>query len=357
MAPCISRPDEKVGLQVPSSAVAKSPLYPRKNGYDTVTRSVLTLAVGDRLYLRLAVHLARSFSYWHEDSDIRFSLATDQAQHLPPDLEDIEVIDFEPGQFGEGFSPKLYLNEFAPAEQTLFVDADCLCTGPLDEAFDRFAGHDVSVIGRPISEGEWFGDVAEICDSFDIPAMPKFNGGVYYLEPGSKCDSVYQTAQSLKSEYDEIGFERLRTHPNDEVLVSLAMALHEQEPVREDGTVMNSTLACPGGMEIDVLRGISRLYNPIDHPEHNNWYRLEEMNPALVHFLGHETTQHPYRREAIRLKKVVRDEWPMWAADAWAGLRFSMPWLTREQTKDLLRPVYHALFGTRPIEKSADTRH
>jgi hypothetical protein len=322
-----------------------------------MSRSVLSLAVGDPLYLRLAVNLARSFCYWHRDSDIRFALATDQADRLPSDIEGIEVIELDSGQFGEGFSPKLYLNELAPAEQTLFVDADCLCTGPLDRALDRFSGYDVSVVGRPISEGEWFGDVSEICESFDIPAMPKFNGGVYYLEPGDECDAVYETAQSLKSEYDEIGFERLRTHPNDEVLVSLAMALHDQAPVPEDGTIMNSTLACPGGMDLDVLRGRSRLYNPKGHPEHNDWYPLEEMNPALVHFLGHETTQHPYRREAIRLKKVMRDGWPVWAADAWAALRFSMPWLTKERTKDLLRPAYHALFGPRSIQKSADSRH
>lgn len=321
------------------------------------SRSVLSIAVGEILYLRLAVNLTRSFRFWHKGSDIQFALATDQAHHLPNDLSDIEIIDLKPGEFGQGFSPKLYLNELAPAEQTLFVDADCLCTGPLDDAFDRFREHDVSVIGRPISESEWFGDVSQICDSFDIPAMPKFNGGVYYLEPGEQCDAVYETAQSLKSEYDEIGFERLRTHPNDEVLVSLAMALHDQEPVPEDGTIMNSTLACPGGMDIDVLRGISQLYNPSDHPEHNDWYGLEEMNPALVHFLGHETSQHPYRREAIRLKKVMRDGWPVWAADAWAALRFSLPWLTKERAKDLLRPAYHALFGPRPIQKSADSRH
>lgn len=320
-------------------------------------KTVLTIAVGDALYLRLATNLARSFRYWHDDSTIRFTLATDHPEGIPRDLQDLNVINLQTGQYGEGFSPKLFLNELAPASQTLFVDADCLCTAPLDESFSKFSGRSVSVVGRPVSEGDWFGDVAAICDRFDIAEMPKFNGGVYYLEPGDECDVVYETAQSLKEEYDEIGFDRLRTHPNDEVLVSLAMALHDQEPVPEDGTIMNSTLACPGGMDIDVLRGTSRLYNPDDHPEHNDWYPLEEMNPALVHFLGHETSQHPYRREAIRLKKVMRDGWPVWAADAWAALRFSMPWLTKERTKDLLRPAYHALFGPRPVQKSADSRH
>ncbi len=320
-------------------------------------RAILTLAIGDHYYLKMAENLARSVRYWHENEGIQFVIATDQPDLVSYDLRGLSTVDLSGNQFGSGFSPKLYLNEIAPAERTLFVDADCLCTGSLNDAFNRFSDHDVSVIGRPVSDGEWFGDVATICDRFDIPAMPKFNGGVYYLEPGEKCDAVYETAQLLESEYDEIGFERLRTHPNDEVLMSLAMALHDQAPVPEDGTIMNSTLACPGGMDIDVLRGTSRLYNPSDHPEHNDWYPLEEMNPALVHFLGHETSQHPYRREAIRLRKVMRDGWPVWAADAWAALRFSMPWLTKERTKDLLRPAYHALFGPRAIQKPADSRH
>jgi len=320
-------------------------------------KSILTLACSSKLYLYLATNLARSFFRWHEDGHISFSIATDLECALPEDLRRVNRISLSHDKFGSGFSPKLFLNEIAPADQTLFVDADCLCTGNVKYIFDEFTGHSVSVIGQPVSGGEWFGDVSAICDKFDIPSMPKFNGGVYYLEPGETCDVVYETAQSLKTEYDDIGFERLRTHPNDEVLISLAMALHDQEPVPEDGTIMNSTLACPGGMEIDTLRGVSRLYNPKDHPDHNDWYPLEEMNPALVHFLGQRTKEHPYRREAIRLKKVMRDGWPVWAADAWAALRFSMPWLAKERTKDLLRPAYHALFGPRSTPSSPESRH
>ena len=322
-----------------------------------MSRSILSLAVGDSLYLHLAVNLARSFLHWHHGHDINFVLATDQANRLPSDLEGIEVIELAPRQFGEGFSPKLYLNELAPADQTLFVDADCLCTGPLNVAFDRFAGHDVSVIGRPISEGEWFGNVAAVLQRFGLSSMPRFNGGVYYLEKGQTSDAVFETAQALESEYDDIGFQRLRTRPNDEVLLSVAMALHEQEPVLEDGTIMNSTLACPGGMKIDTLRGVSRLYNPESHPDHNDWYPLEELNPTLVHFLGHQTAQYPYRREALRLKRVMADGWPLPLADAWAASTYSAPYLLKEKSKDLLRPVYHKLFGTRPIKTAADSRH
>ena len=319
--------------------------------------SILSIATGSPLYLQLAVNLARSFKWWHRDSEISFALATDQAHRLPDDLQDIDIIDVAPGQFGQGFSPKLYLNQLAPAPHTLFVDADCLCTGPLNEAFDRFAGHDVSVIGRAISEGEWFGDVATVLKRFELSSMPRFNGGVYYLEKGPTSTAIFETAQALEKDYDDIGFQRLRTRPNDEVLLSVAMALHEQAPVPEDGTIMNSTLASPGGMKIDTLRGVSRLYNPESHPDHNDWYAQEELNPTLVHFLGHQTAQYPYRREALRLKRVMADGWPVPLADAWAASTYSAPYLLKEKSKDLLRPVYHKLFGTRPIKTAADSRH
>jgi hypothetical protein len=70
--------------------------------------------------MRLAVNLARSFLRWHTDSPIRFVLATDQTDALPEDLRKIDIIELGPGQFGEGFSPKLYLNRIAPADQTLW---------------------------------------------------------------------------------------------------------------------------------------------------------------------------------------------------------------------------------------------
>src|SRR5437899_582214 len=133
----------------------------------------------------MAFALARSFKLWHRDGDIPFFLATDAAPgSVPRDLADLDIIPLEPRQFGKGFSPKLHLDKIAPAEKSLFLDADCLCVGPLHSAFEAFRRRAVSVIGREISDGDWFGDVAAVCRSFGVKAMPRFNGGVYYIERG-----------------------------------------------------------------------------------------------------------------------------------------------------------------------------
>jgi len=317
-------------------------------------KAVITLATGKAIYIQMAVNLARSFKWWHKNSDIRFILATDQKDLLPLDLSDIEVIELQPGELGQGFSPKLHLDQLSPAERTLFIDADCLCVGSLESVFDRFAGHAVSVIGSTISQGEWFGNVAAVCKQFGVPALPKFNGGVYYLEKGELSDRIYAKARELEPAYDSIGLIRLRGRANDEQLMAISMALHNQTAIPDDGSLFTDPQACPGGLSIDVLRGKSRLINPPPpHPHHQAWYPVTEANPLLVHFLGHHTTIYPYTREMLRLSlAATHKNLPIWAIDIWATLVCSLPQVSLQIIKDIFRPVYHQLFGSRTISAS-----
>jgi len=320
-------------------------------------KSVFTIAVGKPLYFDMACALARSFLRWHAKSEIRFFLATDRnSDCLPEDLKDIGLISISQEEFGEGFTPKLFLDRIAPTERSLFIDADCLCVGSLDHAFLRFQGHAVSVIGREISDGEWFGDVGAICRKFRIRGIPRFNGGVYYLEKGEECSRVYDTARELLPQYDELGFVRLRNHPNDEVLVSLAMAIHGQRAIPECGDIMNSLLAGVGGITVDVLKGSALLRNPKNHPNHNAWYEREEHRPRIVHFLGTPVNSFPYNREIERLELVYDRGWPTWLAKSVTSLQFSLPYYLINRTKTLLRPMYHALFGPRAIRHNTHGR-
>lgn len=321
---------------------------------DSQRNAVFTIAVGKPVYLEMACALARSFRLWHRNCDIGFFLATDAvASALPNDLRDLPLIPLTPGQYGRGFTPKLYLDKMAPADHSLFIDADCLCVGSLQPAFDAFAGRSVSVIGREISDGDWFGDVASICRRFGVSAMPRFNGGAYYLERGETSTLVYETARSLLPRYDEIGFTLLRQAPNDEVLVSLAMALHGQRPIPEQGNLMNSLFAGPCGIELDVFKGIALLKNYKGDPRRNPWYEQEEHRPLVVHFLGGDIVEYPYGQEVRRLDLVFGRGWPAWLATLCVKATFSWPWLVRDRLKSLLRPLFHRFFGPRRVKASA----
>ncbi|HEY4196016.1 MAG TPA: hypothetical protein VGM63_10800 [Mucilaginibacter sp.] len=319
----------------------------------TTGKYVLTIGTGKKLYVDLAVNLARSFLRWHADSDITFQLVTDQPHLIPSNLiNKIQLITIKPGALGLGFSTKLHLDKLVSEGQTIFIDSDCLIFENLNSLFERFKGHDVSVAGNYIGDGEWFGDISRICERFNVAYIPKFNGGLYYLEKGDKADGVYQTARKLEEQYDEIGFIRLRNRPNDEVLMALAMQLHGQTPVIDDGTIMSDPQACRGGYKIDVISGRRWMINPqAPHRLHQEWYPFYRVSPAIVHFLGHYTLHYPYKKEAYRLMKLAGKQLNI-LTELKALFTIQYPGQMKNSIKNLFRPVYHLLFGNRKIGQS-----
>jgi hypothetical protein len=323
------------------------------NPINFAKRNVLTIATGKKVFVDMAANLARSFWLWNAGNNITFYMATDEPEFIPDDLKEyIKIILIKPGEFGEGFSPKLHLDKLAPAGQTLFIDSDCLVFGKLDFVFEIFKGHAISVIGNYISKGEWFGDIQKICVQYNVPHLPKFNGGIYYLENGPVAKEVYSTARELEKIYDEIGFVRLRNRPNDEVLMALAMQMHGQVPVIDDGTIMSDPQACPGGYKIDVISGLRWLINPpAPNPRHQAWYPFEKVSPVIVHFLGYYTQHYPYRREIYRLKKAFTNTLN-WVSNIKCLITIEYPERIKNFLKSTFRPVYHKIFGVRRLKPS-----
>jgi hypothetical protein len=316
--------------------------------------AVLTLATGKPVYVAMAEYLARSFLWWHPRSSIRFALATDLPECVPADVRArVTVIPLQPKQFGEGFSPKLHLDRIAPAQRTLFIDADCLLVGALEPLFERLRGRSVAVVGGSIASGHWFGDVTSLCQRLGVPSLPKFNGGLYYLERDAVAEQVYAEARRLEAQYDDLGLVRLRGRPNDELLMALAMARHGQTALPDDGTVMSDPQACRGGWKMDVLGGGAWMRNPPPpDPRHQDWYPFTDVTPVIVHFLGGYTEHYPYVREVLRLNLAQRRGWPVAAANAAAWVRCTAPHVAVRWFKDTFRPLYHRWFGPRRVRKS-----
>jgi hypothetical protein len=318
-------------------------------------RSVLTLGLGRPHYFRMACALARSFQRWHPDSRIGFTVVTDIDEKLPRDLRACELVRIRPGEFGPAFKPKLYLDLLARSEQTLFIDADCLIYEPLDRIFDRLAGRAVATVGWQVSKGEWFGNIAKFCGNLRVPSIPKFNGGLYYLEKGAKSDAVYAEARRLLPQYDALGLTRLRDHPNDELLMAAAMARDGLEALPDDGTFLSDPQACPGAMQLNVLSGRRVLRNPPSpSPLHRDWYPFEAVSPAIVHFLGHWALGHAYRTEVRRLSLAAAGA-PRVLADLLATATVRWPGEADQRFRDTFRPMFRRVFGTRRIRSTFRT--
>ena len=314
-------------------------------------RAAITIATGKPIYLAMAINLARSFLFWHRHSDIAFYIVLDRAVTLPADLDCVRVIRVKPGELGHGYSAKLHLDQVAPAEKTLFIDADCLCVGNLSSVFDRFSGHDVSVVGGTIANGEWFGDVAKICSQLNLQYLPKFVGGVYYLEPGAKANAVYARARLLEPDYDKLGLVRLREQPNDELLMAIAMALEGCEALPDDGSISGDLFYYPVILELSTFFGKCRLFDPRPmNPSHQSWRVGGEIRPLIVHFLGGLNSGWEYKAEAKMLSMV--SEWGI--SPAMASLlttwSYKFPAKLKFETKAMLRPMFHRLLGPRKMK-------
>lgn len=317
-------------------------------------RTVLTLALGRPLYLELAFNLARSFAHHHPGRTYRFVIITDMPVELPPELAFCEITTVRRGEFGEGFTPKLSIDLFAGPGPTLFLDSDVLIYEHLERVFSLLAGRAVATVGEQLGEGEWFGDIKAYCSKLGVTTIPKFNGGLYYLEPGPLCTKVFSTARDLASRYDALGLRRLRGLPNEELAIAGAMAQCGINAFPDDGSFMADPESSPGTMKLNVLRGIRELRNPPEHPLHYRTNPFLRQSPTVVHFLNDHTRRAPYRAELFRLRNSHKPLGGL-LVRIFPQLCILWPERLKDIFKDLLRPLFRKLVGTRRIPPTLRT--
>lgn len=318
-------------------------------------QSVFTIAGRSQKYLKLAFSLARSFVLTNDPLSIAFYILSDLQFDMPADLSFVQTLELPKELADKGIGVKLHLDELSPTQRAIFLDADCLVFQNLQSVFDRFRGRPVSVVGVTVSDGDWCGPRAEtLCLQLGISGMPRFNGGLYYLEKGDKARRVYQTARELEPEYDRLGFLRHREWINDEPLVSLAMALHAQSPIGDDGSILSDLGAGLQRTFIDVVGGKSILYNPLPPSSHHKWWQNTrgQYSPAIIHF----SDDFPYNRECYKLRLNSFSCSSKLFTRTSAFFLYTAPYWTSHAIKWLGRPIYRRLFGIRPIRPSDRTR-
>jgi hypothetical protein len=311
----------------PVSSPSNAPGGQRASGR---TGTVVTFAVGRPVYADLAVNFARSFLHWNRGNGLELLIVTDHDASPAADLTDVRWHHLAAGD-ASGFASKLQMDRLVPAGPTLFIDVDCLVTGSLLPLFQRWAG-----------------------TPWALPWLPVFVSSVLYWESGPVATKVFATARGFLPRYDELGLQRLRGIESDEPLIALAMATHGIAPVDDDGTAKADAHLFDFPPEIDVLAGHACFRNRspgaagrvILNP-------LAVARPLVAHFNSTYAFQSPYRREALILRLVQGHRWPGPLARLVARAAVDWPGGFVAGAKDLLRPAFRRLFGTRRIQPSA----
>jgi hypothetical protein len=235
----------------------------------------------------MAVHLARSLAI--TNPDIRRAIVTDRLED--PALNRIfhHLVPMNP-KFGSGLRQKLHLVDYSPFEETMFIDSDCLVISDIADLWSSLKAYSFTTFGNYLSEGDWYMDVKQMCQRFNLERIPAFNGGFYYFRKDRYTEMLQRTCLALADRYDVLGFYRFRDGINEEPIVGLSMAMHKMAVVDDHGNGLRTPVDSKGPFRIDTLSGQCSFVK-----------RDEYVTPRIVHFCGSYADHFHYRRETIKI--------------------------------------------------------
>lgn len=215
-------------------------------------RGFITIATGDEEYYFLAANLLKSYRYFAGER-LPFGILCDRRNKYTELFDDVIVF---PDGASNSYLDKLRMGELLPYEETIFIDADCLAYGDLNNLFSCFkdAG-DFSCFGRTLSlddETGWFEYKNLGTLQNKVSFVIGLHGGIYYMRKSEKMKAVFKTARSLIPEYKRFQFKGNFDTPGDEPLIALSMALNQIKPTDfKEGTIC-CFWDCQNNMKIDI---------------------------------------------------------------------------------------------------------
>lgn len=129
---------------------------------------------------------------------------------------------------GHPYFDKFALLKLSPYDETIFVDADCLAYGNLNEFWDYFAdAADFSAAGTnyPIDSNLGLFRKEEVNEYTDrVQWKPDIHGGLYFIRKGALCDAICEDCQNIVAHYGDFRWPDYYAPYADEPVLCLAMA-------------------------------------------------------------------------------------------------------------------------------------
>lgn len=206
------------------------------------TRGFVTIATGQRWYYTMAMNLLKSYRQTTKNP-LPFAIIADEENDITGSFDKtIRIADPT-----NSYMDKLFLGEYLPYDETIFIDADCLAYADLNGLFDIFREEsDVSCFGitEPLADENqgWFslqsfsqasseGKILTRSQAMSkLPYSVGMHGGLLYMRRTELTRRVFQNARELAAHYGAYRF-RLFRKPADEPVLALAMALHRCQPI------------------------------------------------------------------------------------------------------------------------------
>lgn len=187
-----------------------------------MTRGFVTIATGNPFYYELAINLLMSYKLYTA-SPYPFAIICDKENEYTAQFDDVVLL----SDAKKNYFDKFELLIRAPYDETIFIDADCLAYGDLNQYWDYFKDADPFTAGGydfPIDSQDglfWEDSIGDYKGR--VHWKPSIHGGLYYIRRGAVCDAIYAEYQNIMDHYQEY---RWPDNCVDEPVFGLAMAAH-----------------------------------------------------------------------------------------------------------------------------------
>jgi hypothetical protein len=190
------------------------------------------------------------------------------------------VIEEKPGL--KGFVHKVYLDEYTPFKNTIFLDSDILVFKPLKPYVDAWSNRPYAAIGVYMAAGKSsFGlNRPAMMKKFNKDKMVEIGGAGHAAFYKPACTAVFDMAREVTANYKEIAGD---IRYADEDVLNIVMTKMEIAPVADsdgDGAFLSRFLSAKRGtMQMDATKGICH-YIYVDTGL--------KREPCIMHFAANE---------------------------------------------------------------------
>lgn len=257
-----------------------------------MTHGFITIATGDEQYYKMAANLLHSYRHF-SGKPLPFAILADRENAYTAEFDAVKMF----SEAHRNYLDKLQMYEYLPYDVNIFIDADCLAYGDLNDLFEVFGNaDDFSCFGRvlPLDDTTGWFEYKNLGGYKDrVEYVVGLHGGIYYMRKTDKCKAVFETAKVLVPNYRDFLFKGNFTTPGDEPLIALSMALNGCKPIPHDLTKILCYWEHQGRVKPSIKKGRA-LAEDI------------EINTTLLHWGTRFTRMPLYCREVADLYAVER---------------------------------------------------
>lgn len=256
------------------------------------------MVFGHKMYIGMAKRLMESLKL--HCPHLPIALATSVEDVELRSLADLIVPDHPTFNDSSGMIQKMNVDLYAPFEETIYIDSDCLVFGDITSLFDKFQGLPVGLLGDYVTEGHYYTDVATLLRDHQLQKLPRFCAGLVYLNKAAGAGRVYDSIRSKIPKYHSYGFKTWRGGVCDEPLIALTLAEEGISVIADDYRSFVTLGQVYGPLKADVLRGICEFdrYDFI-----NGKLEVTTTHPTILHFAGAKRDEWIYWREKRKIAK------------------------------------------------------